>query len=238
MGKGNRRVVESVRPSYPPNPLSRVERGNRKCSLSLFGNGKAERGMFARASSRMERGNIDLLSDSPFPFWKGVRGIGRRHGRAFFLVPLPHSFWGRGQGLGCFRLPPSNASNYQLPSLTLCEQRNPELMRRALELRGRMTPEERVIWQELRGNRSGAHFRRQQVLAPYIVDFYCHAARLVVEIDGSPNRAQQGYDRMRDDYFMRCGIRVLRLSNVSVRKDLASVIVAIRVALRRQNPNP
>jgi very-short-patch-repair endonuclease len=76
------------------------------------------------------------------------------------------------------------------------------------------------------------------VLAPYIVNFYCHAARLAVEIDGSPHRAQQGYDRMRDDYFMRCGIRVLRLSNVSVRNDLASVILAIRAALRRQNPNP
>jgi very-short-patch-repair endonuclease len=125
-----------------------------------------------------------------------------------------------------------------MPALTLREQRNPELMRRALELRERMTPEERVIWQELRGNRLGAHFRRQQVLAPYIVDFYCHAARLVVEIDGSPHRAQQGYDRMHDDYFMRCGIRVLRLSNVSVRNDLASVTFAIRAALRRENPNP
>jgi len=156
----------------------------------------------------------------------------------FFLLPLPHFFWGRGQGLGRFRSPHLNASNRQMPPLTLHEQRNPELMRRALELRERMTPEERVIWQELRGNRLGAHFRRQQVLAPYIVDFYGHAARLVVEIDGSPHRAQQGYDRMRDDYFMRCGIRVLRLSNVSVRNDLASVIFAIRAALRRQNPNP
>jgi very-short-patch-repair endonuclease len=122
--------------------------------------------------------------------------------------------------------------------LTLSEQRNPELMRRALELRGRMTPEERAVWQELRGNRLGAHFRRQQPLAPYIVDFYCHAARLVVEIDGSPHRRQQGYDGMRDDYFRRCGIRVLRVSNVSVRNDLASVIAAIRAALRRQDPNP
>ncbi len=76
------------------------------------------------------------------------------------------------------------------------------------------------------------------MLAPYIVDFYCHAARLVVEIDGSPHRAQQGYDRLRDDYFKRCGIHVLRFSNVSVRDNLAPVIVAIRAALGRQNPNP
>jgi very-short-patch-repair endonuclease len=122
--------------------------------------------------------------------------------------------------------------------LTLREQRNPELMRRALDLRKHTTPEERVIWQELRGNRLGAHFRRQQVLAPYIVDFYCHSARLVVEIDGSLHRRQQGHDRMRDDYFGRSGIRVLRVSNVSVRNDLASVIASIRSALRRQDPNP
>ncbi len=122
--------------------------------------------------------------------------------------------------------------------LTLREQRNPELMRRAIELRHHMTPEERVVWQELRGNRLRAHFRRQQVLAPYIVDFYCHAPRLVVEIDGSPHREQQGYDRLRDDYFRRLGIRVLRLPNASVRDDLASAIAAIRAALRRQNPNP
>jgi very-short-patch-repair endonuclease len=120
--------------------------------------------------------------------------------------------------------------------LTLREQRNPELMRRALDLRKHMTPEERVIWQELRGNRLGAHFRRQQVLAPYIVDFYCHAARLVVELDGSPHREQQGYDRMRDEYFRRCGIRVLRVSNVSVRNELASVVAAIRSALRWARP--
>ena len=111
-------------------------------------------------------------------------------------------------------------------------------MRRAKELRKRMTPEERIIWRELRGNRLGAHFRRQQTLAPYIVDFYCHAARLVVEIDGSPHREQQGYDGMRDEYFRGHGILVIRLSNGSVQDDSASVIAAIRVALRRQSPNP
>ena len=76
------------------------------------------------------------------------------------------------------------------------------------------------------------------MLAPYIVDFYCHAARLAVEIDGGPHREQQGYDRMRDDYFRRLGIRVLRVPNASVRDDLASLIAAIRAALRSQNPKP
>jgi very-short-patch-repair endonuclease len=120
--------------------------------------------------------------------------------------------------------------------LTQSEQRNPELTRRAMELRQQMTPEERVIWNELRGNRLGAHFRRQQPLAPYIVGFYCHAAHLVVEIDGSPHREQQGYDRMRDDYLMRRGIRVLRIPNESVRDHLESAIALIREALRSKAP--
>jgi very-short-patch-repair endonuclease len=115
--------------------------------------------------------------------------------------------------------------------LALGQPINPELLRRAAELRHQMTPEERIVWQELRGNRLGVHFRRQQPLAPYIVDFYCHQARLVVEIDGSPHRRQQGYDHQRDAYMTRIGIRVLRVANHTVRNDLRSVIHAIRNAL-------
>ncbi|HUO04234.1 MAG TPA: DUF559 domain-containing protein [Candidatus Binataceae bacterium] len=115
--------------------------------------------------------------------------------------------------------------------LTLREQNNPELIRRAAELRKNMTPEERVMWDELRGNRMGAYFRRQQLIAPYIVDFYCHRERLVVELDGSPHRRQQGYDRARDAYLAKYGIRVLRVLNWRVRDDLPAVIEEIRAAL-------
>jgi very-short-patch-repair endonuclease len=116
--------------------------------------------------------------------------------------------------------------------LRLGDQINPELLHRAAELRRRMTPEERILWQELRGNRLGVHFRRQQPLAPYIVDDYCHQARLMVELDGSPHRKQQGYDELRDAYLARFGIRVLRLQNHSVRDALANVIAVIRDALQ------
>ena len=116
--------------------------------------------------------------------------------------------------------------------LELPKQVNPELLRRAAELRKHMTPEEQLAWQELRGNRLGVHFRRQHPPAPYIVDFYCHQARLAVEIDGSPHRQRQDYDQARDAYLARFGIRVLRLANHSVRDDLPSVIYSIRDALR------
>ena len=104
-----------------------------------------------------------------------------------------------------FHLLLSRANTTAMSRLELPVQVNPELLRRAAELRQHMTPEEQLVWQELRGNRLGVHFRRQHPLAPYIVDFYCHQAHLVVEIDGSPHRQQQGYDRLRDAYLARFG---------------------------------
>src|SRR5262249_49155261 len=55
-----------------------------------------------------------------------------------------------------------------------------EKLQRAKELRCEMTPEERIVWEHVRGNRLGFKFRRQQVIHGYIADFYCHEAALVV----------------------------------------------------------
>ena len=59
-----------------------------------------------------------------------------------------------------------------------------------------MTPAEktRSVWQELRGNKLGVHFKRQQVIAGFIVDFYCHQAALFVEVDGDIHDLQQEED--------------------------------------------
>jgi len=47
-----------------------------------------------------------------------------------------------------------------------------------------MTPAEELLWEELRANKRGGHFRRQQIIAGFIVDSYCHKVALVVEVDG------------------------------------------------------
>jgi very-short-patch-repair endonuclease len=57
-------------------------------------------------------------------------------------------------------------------------------LERAKELRREMTPAEKLLWQEVRANKLGVRFRRQQVIQGFIVDFYCHQAGLVVEVDG------------------------------------------------------
>src|SRR5579859_4806498 len=69
----------------------------------------------------------------------------------------------------------------------------------ARRLRQRMTPSERRLWEKLRANRlAGLPFRRQQIIDGFIVDFYCHTAGLVVEVDGAVHKATIEYDKMRD----------------------------------------
>jgi len=86
-----------------------------------------------------------------------------------------------------------------------------------------MTEAEQILWQRLRANRlSGWHFRRQQVIGGFIVDFYCHAASLAVEVDGPVHAMQTGYDVERDRVLTAYGLRVLRLKNRDVLDNIES----------------
>jgi len=67
-----------------------------------------------------------------------------------------------------------------------------EMYARSKELRREMTPAEKILWKELRTNKlSGLHFRRQQIIDRFIVDFYCHQHELVVEVDGDVHDMQK-----------------------------------------------
>jgi very-short-patch-repair endonuclease len=97
-----------------------------------------------------------------------------------------------------------------------------------------MTPAERTLWAEIRGRQlDGAKFRRQQVIAGYIADFYCHAARLVVELDGPLHRHQAEYDAERDKAIRLYGLHVLRFTNDDVENDLDTVLSTIAAAIRQ-----
>jgi very-short-patch-repair endonuclease len=101
---------------------------------------------------------------------------------------------------------------------------------RAKELRSKMTPAEALLWRELRGNRLGAHFRRQQIIAGFIVDFYCHEAGLVIELDGGVHPAPEHSeaDDVRDEALRELGLRVVRFQNDEVVGDPLSAIERIR----------
>ena len=105
-----------------------------------------------------------------------------------------------------------------------------EKLHRARELRREMTPAEKILWQELRGGKLGVHFRRQQVIAGFIVDFYCHQAELVIEVDGCihEEEIQRENDVLRDRTLSELGLRIVRVGNKDVLKNLKQVIERIQ----------
>ena len=106
-----------------------------------------------------------------------------------------------------------------------------EMQERARELRHTMTPAEKVLWHELRTNKlNGLHFRRQQIADGYIVDFYCHATTLIIEVDGDIHNQQVEYDAERDAHLISRGFKILRFTNIEVMNNLPSVLERILIA--------
>ena len=108
-----------------------------------------------------------------------------------------------------------------------------EKLQRAKELRRNMTPAEKMLWGELRANKLGVHFRRQQVIQGFIVDFYCHKASLVIEVDGDIHDLQREEDARREKALSELGLRVIRFRNDEVVKDLSSVVERIKQFIER-----
>jgi very-short-patch-repair endonuclease len=103
-----------------------------------------------------------------------------------------------------------------------------EKLELARDLRRRMTPQEKILWHALRNDALGAlHFRRQQVIAGYVVDFYCASAKLAVEIDGYSHLQRIEYDAVRDRALSGMGITTLRVSNSDVDRNLDGVLKKI-----------
>ena len=114
-------------------------------------------------------------------------------------------------------------------------ERNPALKRNAQSLRKNQTKEERLLWNAFL-RKYPLQFRRQYTVGNYIVDFYCHSARLAVELDGSQHcePAQMENDCIRTAYLETQGICVLRFSNLDVLRKFERVCAEIdRVAKSR-----
>ena len=114
----------------------------------------------------------------------------------------------------------------------------PLTRRRGLRRPG--TDSENVLWVALRSRRfEGFKFRRQHPCGPYIVDFFCAAHRLVVELDGGQHFEPlvQAYDARRTAFLARRGLRVLRFQSDAVFHELPAVLEVIATALARP-PSP
>ena len=102
-------------------------------------------------------------------------------------------------------------------------------------LRKRMTLAEAQLWHQLRNRRlSNYKFRRQAPIGPYIADFLCMSARLIVEVDGGQHAQRVLHDRQRTDYLESQGYRVLRFWNNDVLGNMDSVLETLTLALRER----
>jgi very-short-patch-repair endonuclease len=111
----------------------------------------------------------------------------------------------------------------------------------ARALRKNSSGAERILWSELRDHRlNGASFRRQVPIATYIADFVCHAAKLVIELDGGQHfsDAQEVADARRSALIEAKGFRVLRFSNHDVMTNRACVLETIAAAIGAGIPSP
>ncbi len=111
---------------------------------------------------------------------------------------------------------------------------------KARALRRRMTVAERKFWSLVRNNRLGVKFRRQVPFGPYIVDFFCFSAKLVVELDGSQHYRAEGkeYDFHRDQFLKSHGLTVLRFSNKEFLANQDGVCMVIQERLQNGKTSP
>jgi very-short-patch-repair endonuclease len=96
-------------------------------------------------------------------------------------------------------------------------------MRSARRLRKQLSLPEMLLWRLLRVNRRELRFRRQHPIGPFAVDFYCPAAKLVIEVDGAVHDGRQDADSKRDAYMSSLGLKVTRIAAGDVLADPEAV---------------
>jgi very-short-patch-repair endonuclease len=101
---------------------------------------------------------------------------------------------------------------------------NPKVKDTARRLRRDSTFPERLLWSKLRANQiDGLKFRRQFPIEPFVVDFICESAKLIIEVDGETHVGRAADDEHRTRFFESLGYRVVRFTNDEVLKSLVAV---------------
>lgn len=121
------------------------------------------------------------------------------------------------------------------------ERYNQQLKQTARTLRSNMTDAEQKLWYRLRRKQiQGLQFYRQKTLLNFIVDFYCSAGKLVIELDGSQHAESnhQLKDQRRNELLEGLGLTVLRFDNRQVLLETDAVLAVISSAVEARKLNP
>ena len=106
----------------------------------------------------------------------------------------------------------------------------------AAQNRKKPTEAESVLWNCLRGNFYGIHFRRQHVIGPFIADFVCLSHKLIIELDGGYHQLpdQLVSDQERTEWLEAKGFKVIRFSNADITSNTDKVLTAIKTYLIKE----
>lgn len=109
---------------------------------------------------------------------------------------------------------------------------------RRKDLRNNSTPQEDILWSKLKHSQLGFKFRRQHSIGGYIVDFYCPAKRLGVEVDGPEHSKNENfkYDEIRTKFLEGLNIKTIRFSNFEVNTNLIGILKNIQTELNISPP--
>jgi len=114
----------------------------------------------------------------------------------------------------------------ELPDMFFGAKRT--IFQNACELRKDMTIAEKTLWERLNKSQLGVRFKAQHPVDIFIVDFYCHKYKLVVEVDGEIHLSQKKYDEGRTAELERFDLTVIRFTNEEVMNDVDKVVEEIR----------
>ena len=108
----------------------------------------------------------------------------------------------------------------------------------ARRLRKMPSPPEAWLWRALRIRTNGLRFRRKHPVGPFVVDFYCTAAAMAIEVDGDAHNfvERQRRDAERDAWLQTMGVITVRFMTADVFRELDAVVMAIVEAARRRTP--
>jgi very-short-patch-repair endonuclease len=112
---------------------------------------------------------------------------------------------------------------------------NKNLISRAKELRKNMTPQERHLWYDFL-RYYPIKIYKQRVIDNFIVDFYCHQAKLIIELDGSQHYSEEGlvYDKERSNILNSYNLKIIRFSNYEVDNNFEEVCTTINNIIKYQ----
>lgn len=115
-----------------------------------------------------------------------------------------------------------------------------QLQQKRQTLRRDATKAERILWSKIKNEQLGHSFRRQHSIGPFIVDFYCPALRLIIEIDGWVHweGMQPRKDEKREKYLEKFGFAIVRFTNDKVLYDTDGVLYNLQLICKQLSTSP